>query len=471
MRKKIRQQKEAIQLSLFDRQVISVANSVNQTSGTRNEAVGVSQFFSLLARNRALTKDMLEEVLSITNLNKAYEQVRRNNGASGVDGMGVSELGSWLKANGKELISQIKEESYMPSVVLGIKIPKADGGERLLGIPTAIDRLLQQSIHEILSKLYEPLFSDHSYGFRPGRSAQQAIKQSSIYVKQGSGWVVDIDLARFFDEINHDRLMQRLHMGIGDKGVLRLIRKYLQAGMLKDGLAKQRLGGTPQGGPLSPLLSNIVLDELDKELEKRGHQFVRYADDCNIYVKSKRAGERTLDSITKFIEQKLKLKINKAKSGVRRCEETKFLGHTILENGKIRIADKSIIRFKKKVIELTKRNRGVKFSEIIESVNTLHRGWVNYFKLANSWLPWRELDGWVRRRMRCYRLKQCGRKYTIFKFLRKLEAPINKAWNAIMYSGGWWNLSSKMVCTKAMDLNWFDRNGLQSLTNLFARYG
>lgn len=383
----------------------------------------------------------------------------------------LSELGSWLKSNGKELVSQVQSERYTPSAVLGVTIPNADGGDRLLGIPTVIDRLLQQSILEILSKQYEPLFSDYSYGFRPGRSALQAIKQSSTYVKRGYGWVVDIDLASFFDKINHDRLMQRLHKGIGDKRVLRLIRKYLRAGMLQHGLTKQRLSGTPQGGPLSPLLSNIVLDELDKELEKRGHLFVRYADDCNIYVKSKRAGERTLDSITKFIEKKLKLKINKAKSGVRRCEETKFLGYTILENGKIRIADKSIIRFKKRVIELTKRNRGVKFLEIIESINALHRGWVNYFKLANSWLPWRELDGWVRRRMRCYRLKQCGRKYTIFKFLRKLKTPKQKAWNAIMYSGGWWNLSSKIVCTKAMGFNWFDQNGFQSLTNLFARYG
>ena len=297
----------------------------------------------------------------------------------------------------------------------------------------------------------------------------QAIEQASKYISSGYHWVVDIDLKSFFDLINQDRLMQRLSKGIGDKRLLRLIRKYLRTGMLLGGLEQQRTSGTPQGGPLSPLLSNIVLDELDKELEKRGHVFVRYADDCNIYVKSQKAGERVLKSISKFIEQKLKLKVNEEKSGVRRCEEVKFLGYTILPNGGIRIADKSLERFKKKVIEVTKRNRGISFSRIIKELNAVHRGWVNYFKLANCWLPWENLDGWIRHRLRCYRLKQCGRRYTIFKFLRSLGAKTNSAWNAIMYAGGWWNLSAKIVCQRTMSKSWFDQKGLQTLTNLYTR--
>jgi len=469
MRKKQRQQFRVKQLSLFSKKELALRPMSGGDIGNVKTVKRESNYFSLLTRNRAFTETLLEKVVSPTNLNKAYESVRSNGGTSGVDEMEITELEKYLRQNGQTLITQLLEESYNPEKVLGIEIPKPNGGVRLLGIPTVLDRLIQQAIHQQLTLLYEPLFSEHSYGFRPGRSAFGAIEQASKYISTGYGWVVDIDLKSFFDLINQDRLMQRLSKGIGDKRLLRLIRKYLRTGMLLGGLEQHRISGTPQGGPLSPLLSNIVLDELDKELEKRGHKFVRYADDCNIYVKSQKAGERVLSSISKFIEQKLKLKVNQEKSGVRRCEQVKFLGYTILSDGRKRIADKSITRFKNKVREVTKRNRGVSFSKIITELNALHRGWQGYFKLANSWLPFKSLDGWIRHRLRSYRLKQCGRRFTIFKFLKKLGAKKGESWNAIFQAGGWWNLSTKIVCQRTMNKRWFDQNGLYSLTDLHTR--
>ncbi|OEU64969.1 MAG: group II intron reverse transcriptase/maturase [Desulfobacterales bacterium PC51MH44] len=410
---------------------------------------------------------LLDTVVSPINLNQAYKAVKRNGGAAGIDGMQVEELGEWLNEHCQSVITEILSEDYQPQAVLGVEIPKPNGGTRLLGIPTVVDRMLQQAIHEQLNKLYDPLFSEHSYGFRPGRSAHDAIEQASQYIKSGYEWVVDIDLKSFFDTIHHDRLMQRLSKGIGDKRLLRLIRRYLRAGLMQDGLESQRISGTPQGGPLSPLLSNIVLDELDKELEKRGHNFCRYADDCNIYVRSEVAGNRVLRSITRFIEKKLKLKVNREKSGVRHCSQVKFLGYTIMPEGKIRIADKSITRFKKKIKQITKRNRGMSFTSVLEEVNVVMRGWVGYFRLADTWLPWRELDGWIRRRLRCYRLKQCGRVYTVFKFLRSLGVNESKAWNAVIYGGGWWHFSTKVTCQNAMNLSWFEGQGLYSLGGLY----
>ena len=470
MRKKKIQQQIGIQLSLFREQVVSYRPNTSTRSGTTKEYVGRTMFFSLLSRNRVLSENLLERVLEPRNMNKAYKAVKSNGGKSGVDEMEVEELGRWLQDNLEDLRVQILSESYEPSSVLGIEIPKSSGGTRLLGIPTVLDRFIQQCIHQELTLLYEPLFSEHSYGFRPNRSALQAVSQASGYVSEGYEWVVDIDLKSFFDHIQHDRLMQRLHKGVGDKRLLRLIRKYLRAGMLKGGLVQQRTSGTPQGGPLSPLLSNIVLDELDKELESRGHKFVRYADDCNIYVKSEAAGKRVLESITRFIEGKLKLLVNAQKSGVRHCSSVKFLGYTIMPGEGIRIADKSKQRFKKKIRKLTKRNRGVRFSTVIEEVNAATRGWVQYFRLANCWLPWKELDGWIRRRLRCYRLKQCKRKHTLFKFLRRLGASKHKAWNAVLYGGSWWPLSKRVVCQKGMNLKWFDKQGLESLSYWHNRF-
>jgi len=334
----------------------------------------------------------------------------------------------------------------------------------MLGIPTVKDRLIQQAIHQEINRYYEPWFSEHSYGFRAGRSAHQAILQASAYISEGKEWVVDIDLEKFFDKINHDRLMQRLSKGIGDKRLLRLINAYLKAGMMSDGLMEQRTAGTPQGSPLSPLLSNIVLDELDRELESRGLSFCRYADDCNIFVRSRKAGDRVLKSLTNFIEKKLKLKVNPAKSGVRHCSEVKFLGYTIIQDGKIRVADKTIERFKTKVKEMTRRNRGVKFEQIIKELNVMITGWSNYFRLANCWLSnIRDLDRWIRRKLRCYRLKQCGRKYTIVKLLQNMGIPESTSWYVVLYTQGWWAMSNKQAVNKAMNLQWFSQVGLISI--------
>lgn len=463
MRKDRKQQKKekVKQLDLFKDHNRPEEQSQGRTG--RSVLTGV-ELSSRLERQRTLTQNALEAVVGYGNLSKAYQQVRRNGGSAGIDNMDIAELGKWLGKNIESFSREVLEGQYQVNAVRKVEIPKPGGGVRMLGIPTVKDRMLQQAISQVLNVHYEPTFSESSYGFRSGKSAHQAIEQASSYIKSGKEWVVDIDLEKFFDKINHDRLMQRLSKGIGDKRLLRLINSYLHAGVMSDGLMEQRLAGTPQGGPLSPLLSNIVLDELDKELEKRGHSFCRYADDCNIYVNSKKAGDRVMASITGFIEQKLKLKVNRKKSGVRHCSEVKFLGYTILPEGHIRIADASIKRLKERVREITKRNRGVKFEQIISELNSVIIGWTNYFRLANKWLATlRDMDGWIRRKLRCYRLKQCGRKYTIYKFLRSFDIPENTSWNVVMYSQGWWNMTSKPAVNKAMGLNWFANNGLQSV--------
>ncbi len=464
MRKGKEQQKNETsrQLKLFEMQAGEL--TVAPTGGTGTERLNRVELLSLLERQRTLTENLLERIVDYGNLMRAYKQVARNDGSGGIDGMETEELRQWMGKHINTLRESLLTEKYEVSAVRKVEIPKPEGGKRILGIPTVRDRLIQQAIHQELSQYYEPVFSESSYGFRPGRSAHQAIEQASKYIQEGKEWVVDIDLEKFFDKINHDRLMQRLSKGIGDKKLLRLINAYLKAGMMDDGLIEQRVAGTPQGGPLSPLLSNIVLDELDKELESRGHSFCRYADDCNIYVKSRKAGERVMTSIVDFIEKKLKLKVNNLKSGVRHCSDVKFLGYTLLPEGGIRVADKSIARLKSRIREITRRNRGVKFEEVIRELNATINGWTNYFRLANIWLStFRELDGWIRRKLRCYRLKQCGRRYTTFKLLRSLGIPESKSWNVVMYSQGWWQMSKKAAVGQAMNLNWFALNGLQSL--------
>lgn len=463
MRKNRKQQKNKEQIELFDR------NLYNSTSnGIESEADAGDELLSLLERERTSTSEIMERIADYVNLNKAYQQVVRNGGSSGIDGMDIEGLKLWYGKNMKELQETLLNERYEVSAVLKVEIPKPAGGVRMLGIPTVKDRLVQQAIHQELNKHYEPYFSKSSYGFRPGRNAHQAIEQAVLYVKEGKEWVVDIDLEKFFDKINHDRLMQRLSKRVGDKRLLRLIRAFLKAGMMEEGLCEQRTAGTPQGGPLSPLLSNIVLDELDRELERRGHSFCRYADDCNIYVKSRKAGERVMKNIAEYIEGKLKLKVNRSKSGVRHCSEVKFLGYTITSGGGIRVADKTIVRFKDKVRAITKRNRGVKLEQVIRELNKVIIGWRNYFRLANCWLGnLEQIDGWIRRKLRCYRLKQCGRKHTIVKFLQSLGCPEQKSWNVAMYSQGWWNMSKKVAVGHTMNVKWFSQIGLESLT----RYG
>jgi RNA-directed DNA polymerase len=461
-KKRQRKSEAGLQLKLFSGQAGELPGT--PTGGTGTGMLGRGALLSLLERQRTLTTNLMERIVDYGNLSRACKQVVSNKGSSGIDGMEPQELRPWLGKHLTTLQVSLLTEEYEVSPVLKVEIDKPDGGKRMLGIPTAIDRLIQQAIQQELSRYYDPIFSESSYGFRPGRNAHQAIRQASKYIREGKEWVVDIDLEKFFDKINHDRLMQRLSKGIGDKRLLRLIRAYLKAGMMNQGLIEQRTAGTPQGGPLSPLLSNIVLDELDKELEKRGHSFCRYADDCNIYVKSKKAGERVMASVTDFIETKLKLKVNHAKSGVRHCSEVKFLGFTLLPEGGIRVADKSIDRLMDKVREITRRNRGVSFATVIKELNFTIIGWTNYFRIANKWVgKLQAIDGWIRRKLRCYRLKQCGRRYTIFKFLRTFDYPDHKCWNVVMYSQGWWNMSRKPIVNQGMNPSWFAHQGLHSL--------
>ena len=471
MRKSRKRQKNKQQYELFPRKYklgdiskLEGKPMESTVSGTDKEVSIGEELQSILERERAETGDIMERIAEYVNLNRACQQVIQNGGSSGVDGMDVKELRQWYNKNLKWLQASLLTEGYEVSAVLKVEIPKPTGGKRMLGIPTSKDRLVQQAIHQELSKHYEPYFSENSYGFRPGRSAHQAIIQSAEYIKEGKEWVVDIDLEKFFDKINHDRLMQRLSKRISDKRLLRLIRTFLRAGMMEGGLYEQRIAGTPQGGPLSPLLSNIVLDELDIELKRRGHSFCRYADDCNIYVKSRKAGERVMESIVRFIEKELKLKVNREKSGVRHCSEVKFLGYTIMSGGGKRVADKTIDRFKDKVRMITRRSRGIKFEQLIKELNRIIVGWRNYFRLANKWLSnLREIDCWIRRKLRCYRLKQCGRKYTIVKFLQSLGCAETKSWNVVMYSQGWWNMSKKIAVGHAMSIEWFASKGLESL--------
>ncbi len=350
------------------------------------------------------TKVLMEEVCKRANLEKALKRVKAKKGSSGIDGMKVEELTAYLKRNWPKIKEQLLTGAYKPQPVKRVEIPKPDGGTRKLGIPTVLDRFIQQAILQVLQGVYDQTFSEHSYGFRPKRSAHQAVLQAQKYISEGHARVVDIDLERFFDRVNHDRLMSTLAKRIEDKRMLKVIRAYLNAGVMEDGLVKPTQEGTPQGGNLSPLLSNIVLDELDKELEKRGHRFVRYADDSNIYVKSARAGERVMKSITKFIKEKLKLKVNEAKSAEDKPSKRKFLGYSFTNgiNPRIRIAPRSLKRFKERIREITKRNRGISLMQLVKELMEYARGWMGYYRYCQTPTILESLSSWIRRRIRCY---------------------------------------------------------------------
>ena len=460
-----RQQQIAYQLDLFSEQdrraIYPTRTSQGVPEGMRGEVLQVT---GAGEQERALTEDLMRHVCSPENIRKAYKQVKQNNGSPGVDDQGIKPFGVWYTLHGENLRYSLLTGIYTPDAVRPVEILKPDGkGTRQLGIPTVRDRVIQQAIYQVLNPLFDGEFSESSYGFRERRSAHQAVKKSSEYIKRGNCIVVDIDLEKFFDRVNHDRLMYRLSQKIGDKTLLKLIRKYLQSGILMGGLVSQQTEGTPQGSPLSPLLSNIVLDELDKELEKRGHLFCRYADDCNIYVKSQKAGERVMDSIGKFIECRLKLKINRQKSKVVPSGETKFLGYRIVKDGILTISPTNLDRLKDKIRKITKRNRGVSLKLIITELNSVLRGWLQYFRLTR----WRgnlvELDQWIRRRLRCYRLKQCQNVYTIKLFLSKLGINDRYAWLIAKSGKGWWRLSNLPPTNRAMNLNWFNELGLYCL--------
>lgn len=415
-------------------------------------------------QERALTHDLLGAILCHSNIKQAYKQVKKNKGVGGIDQMPVGEFAVWYAENGENLLSNLYNGTYQPQGVKQVEIPKPNGGKRKLGIPTVTDRIIQQAIAQVLSPIYERKFSDHSYGFRPNRSAYQALKKGSVYVETGRRIVVDIDLKTFFDVVNHDRLMYRLSLTIGDKTLLGLIRKYMQSGIMIDGVVSQRIEGTPQGSPLSPLLTNIVLDELDKELERRGHKFVRYADDCNIYVRSQEAGERVMESVSTFIESKLKLIVNKEKSQVCEVNQTKFLGYTIQQDGNLSIARKSIDRFKEKVRSITKRNRGVKFERIIAELTPVMRGWLNYFHHAQCKSLLSKLDSWIRRKLRCYRLKQCKRTITLQQFLKSRGVDTWQSWILALSGVGHWRKSGCPQAHLALNNKWFDTVGLYNLS-------
>ena len=415
-------------------------------------------------QGRAFTSDLMGIVCSSNNLKQAYKQVKRNKGVSGIDQMSVEKFPSWYQHHGDDLIDKLLRGSYHPQAVRQVEIPKPKGGVRKLGIPTVTDRVIQQAISQVLSPLYEAEFSSKSYGFRPKRSASMALCQASEYVKDGRDVVVDMDLQSFFDEVNHDRLMYRLSRKIEDKLFLRLIRRYLRCGILKGGLISQRQKGTPQGSPLSPLLSNIVLDELDKELEKRGHCFVRYADDFSIYVRSVVAGKRVQESISIYIEDKLKLKVNTVKSKVCFINETTFLGYTILRDGNLIISQENVSRFKMKVRAITKRNRGRSLPSIISELNPLMRGWLQYFRNAKSKSMLRDIDGWVRRKLRCYRLKELKRTISVKRFLVKQGVTQRRSWALAKSGKGLWRKSCSTQLHKAMNLKWFDEHGLYNMS-------
>lgn len=434
----------------------------------RKEACSIPPASSIVkARVQVDTANLLEQILHRDNLNKAYKKVKKNRGSHGVDGMQVDELLSFLKQHGKALIEEIAMEEYKPQPVRRVEIPKPNGGVRLLGIPTVVDRFIQQAIAQVLIKVYDKEFSENSYGFRPGRNAHMAVKKAKDYINEGYTWVVDIDLEKFFDRVNHDVLMSILAKKIKDKRVLRLIRKYLESGVMIGGLYTKTEEGTPQGGPISPLLSNILLDVLDKELEARGHKFCRYADDCNIYVKSQRAGKRVMKSITNFLEKKLKLKINKEKSAVDRPWRRKFIGFSFyLKKDEIRIRphERSIKRLKDKIRKITNRNIGISMETRIGRLNLLIVGWVNYFKIADMKAKLNEIDRWTRRRLRACIWKQWKKNKTRFKNLKRLGTPEYKAWQFANTRKGYWRISNSPILSKTLNNQYWLNQGLKTLS-------
>ena len=410
---------------------------------------------------------VMEEVVRKENLEKALKQVVANKGGPGIDGMTVDELKGHLKTQWPDIREKLLAGRYKPQPVKAVDIPKPGGGTRRLGIPTVLDRFIQQALLQVMTPAYDPTFSPYSYGFRPGRNAHQAVRQARVYIKEGYDWVVDIDLEKFFDRVNHDILMGRMARRVTDKHILRLIRLYLQAGVMLNGVVQERHEGTPQGGPLSPLLSNILLDELDKELERRGHKFCRYADDANIYVKSERAGQRVMDSVERFLTKRLKLRINREKSAVARPQKRSFLGFSFLgsEDWKIRLAPKAVKNVKYRIRKVTGRSRGIPLERMIQELSGYLRGWMSYFSLAETLTVFRDLDSWIRRRLRATVVKQwirsCDARY---HGVHRLGASDMDARMFALSRKGPWAMSNFRPVKVAMPNKFFTDRGLFTLS-------
>ena len=417
---------------------------------------------------------LMERVVERSNMQRAYSRVKQNKGAPGVDGMSVGQLGGFLRSHWPEIKERLLVGSYEPKPVRRVTIPKARGGMRPLGIPTVLDRLIQQALHQVLSALFEPEFSKNSFGFRPGRSAHQAVLQARQYQHDGKRWVVDMDLAQFFDEVNHDKLMAKIGRKVKDWRVKKLICRYLRAGVLSGGVVSVPERGTPQGGPLSPLLSNIVLDELDRELERRGHSFCRYADDCNIYVGSRKSGERVMASITRFVEQQLKLRVNRNKSAVARPWQRKFLGYTFSwhRKARIRVAKTSIKRLKSNLKVLFRKGRGRNLQRVIQQeLNPVIRGWINYFRLSEFAGFAEQLDQWLRRHLRCILWRQWKRPWRRFQRLMKLGLSEERAArSAFNQRGPWFNAGASHM-NLALPRRYFDQLGLICMLQTLRRLG
>jgi RNA-directed DNA polymerase len=430
--------------------------------GGGTESLGVKR----RTESPAIGERLMEEVCGRENCKQALARVRANKGSAGVDGMTVQQLPEYLKQNWPAIREQLLSGTYKPQPVKRVGIPKPDGGIRKLGIPTVLDRFIQQAVMQVLQRRWDRTFSEHSYGFRPGRSAHQAVEQAQKYIAEGYRWVVDLDLEKFFDRVNHDRLMAKIAERVGDKRMLKLIRAFLTAGVLEDGLVNPVDEGTPQGGPMSPLLSNIVLDEFDRELEQRGLRFARYADDSNIYVRSKRAGERVMGSVTRFIATKLKLKVNQQKSMVARPWERKFLGFSFTNAGipKRRIAPKAVDRFKERVRELTSRTRGVSTERMAEELARYLRGWLGYFGKCQTPSVLQSLEEWTRRRLRSAIWKQWKRGKVRFAELRKRGLGKDLAAQSAGSAHGPWRMANSPALGIALPNAYFDSLGIPRLT-------
>jgi RNA-directed DNA polymerase len=413
----------------------------------------------------ASTERLMEEVLGAENLKKALKRVKANKGSPGIDGMTVDQLPGYLKKHWPTHRTQLLSGSYRPQAVKRVEIAKPGGGKRKLSVPTVLDRFIQQAVLQVLQGKWDGTFSESSFGFRPGRSAHQAVAAAQKFVAEGHGWVVDIDLEKFFDRVNHDMLMARVARRVADKRLLKLIRAFLNAGVMENGLESPSVEGTPQGGPLSPLLSNLLLDDLDKELEKRGHRFVRYADDCNIHVRSERAGIRVMGSVKAFLIRKLKLKVNESKSAVGKTGERKFLGFRFSAGRQLKraIAPQALVRFKRRVAELTRRTRGVLLEKMVSELTPYLTGWRNYFGFCQTPSVLRDLDSWIRRRLRCVVWKQWKRGTNRFAQLRACGVRKDLAARTAGSPHGPWRISRSPALSFALPNVCFDSLGLPKL--------